>query len=173
MDDRPTSTPPEAKITTARGLFIAHITEVVTVVGLMALRGIDQLSETNFMVLVGGALLGPGIAKVRGKLVVPTAVMLLATVSPGAAKAFGVATLTLLLSGCGGALQQVGQQALPMLLEAAVPHLLQLAEDKGVTLDQNGAVCIEMPLESAEDMLPDDWSIPVVAIMCVAPELPQ
>ncbi len=96
------STPPEVKVMKARNLFMAHITEVVGLLVIGVLCGMGRLSEPGFVGLFLGAIFGPGIAKVRGKPVVGTAVMLLAATVPAVAKAMGLAAVLLLTTGCAG-----------------------------------------------------------------------
>ena len=64
------SLPPLAKVATAKGAavstVIAQVTELVVVGGAVWLRSIDHLSEEHLMYAVLAALIGPGIAKIRG-----------------------------------------------------------------------------------------------------------
>lgn len=75
------------------------------------------------------------------------------------------------LTGCSQEAVDLAAQSLPTLAKIAGPHLKALAAKQGVELDESGAICVEMPIESAEELLPDGYVIPVTAVMCVAPEL--
>ncbi len=69
-------------------------------------------------------------------------------------------TLTLLLlSGCGAALADFASIA-----KMAGPILKDLAEKAGETINEQGAICTEIPQ-------PDDLEIPVIAVVCIAPTL--
>jgi len=79
--NRPTSTPPEAKLATAVGAamtqVVAQLTELLFVAGAAWLRSIDKLSEDN-LIWVLAALVGPAASKIRGVKMTSTAVTMLA-----------------------------------------------------------------------------------------------
>ncbi|MEE8385829.1 MAG: hypothetical protein V3S01_07925 [Dehalococcoidia bacterium] len=168
------SIPPEARVIAAQGnataLVMAHLTEISIVWGAVLLRALDRLEETN-LIWALGALIGPGLSKALGRPVIPTVAALLA-VLPGTAKAMGLSILVVLLGSCSPAATQLAAATLPALLEVAGPHLEALAAEKGVELDRNRGICIEVPVDSMEDLLPEDYSVPVVAVLCAAPDLP-
>ncbi len=67
----PSSTlPPQAKVATATGAavsnVIAQLTELAVVFGAIWLRSEGQLSEDHLIYVVIAAIVGPGIAKIRG-----------------------------------------------------------------------------------------------------------
>ena len=66
----PSTTPPEAKVVTATGAavstVIAQLTELAVVGGAVWLRSSGQLSEDHLMYVVIAAIIGPGVAKIRG-----------------------------------------------------------------------------------------------------------
>ena len=65
----PSSTPPQAKVATAAGAAVANVLgmliELAVVGGAIWLRSINMLSEDHLM-YAGAALIGPGVARIRG-----------------------------------------------------------------------------------------------------------
>lgn len=66
----PSTTPPQAKVVTATGAavstVIAQLTELAVVGGAVWLRHGGHLSEDHLMYVVLAAIVGPGVAKIRG-----------------------------------------------------------------------------------------------------------
>lgn len=124
MSDTPSSTPPEAKVIAAsnagRAILMAHLTELSVIWGAVLLCALDKIDKTD-LVWALSAIVGPALAKARGKPVIPTSAALvgvgaglahaLAPKAVTVAKAGGVAEilrrsvmlLALVLAGCAGA----------------------------------------------------------------------
>lgn len=85
---------------------------------------------------------------------------------------FTVFLIALLAVACGGqggqVARDVGAPALAQVAAAAAPELSKLAQRHGLQINEAGAVCypVSDALEAASDV-----DLPLVAIMCVAPEL--
>lgn len=63
-------TPPAAKVVTAKGAAVSNVigqlTELAAVFCAAYLLSIGKLSEDHFMYVLGAAILGPAVSKIRG-----------------------------------------------------------------------------------------------------------
>ena len=101
--DRPT-TPPTERIIAAGGLVltnaIAMLTELAAIGCAGWLLSTGKLSESNFMMITGGALFGPAISKARGVPAVSSIILAMAVIPPSLlATAKGKGLLGLIVFG--------------------------------------------------------------------------